>query len=34
MTPYMGGPDGGYSLRGYSETGSDPKHDSFHTGLE
>lgn len=25
---------GGYSLRGYSKTGSDPKHDSFNTGLE
>jgi hypothetical protein len=32
-TGFMGRPDGGYSLRGWSLTGADPKHDSHNNGL-
>lgn len=33
MTPYMGKPDGSYSLRGWGEHGADPKHTDYNTGL-
>lgn len=33
-TSFMGRPDGGYSLRGWSLTGADPKYDSHNNGLE